>query len=393
LLFVYPVLTLFEVLINKQIRIVRVASTRFGAMATQLEYYLRKKHFSNDFSRTLYLFISGRPINFQLFSMYKRQLRILEIPFLHKIIWLYTPVLMKTRFYSRYYHPFIFNWIKKYSGILSFNSKEEKRGRAWLEEKGIGKKDWYICVFSRDEVHLDHTYPKSLLYGSVIKNDWTYYNYRNAEINTFLLAIQYIIKMGGFVIRMGSEVKDPVQFEHEKFIDYPLNDRSDFLDIYIPAQCRFFLGTLGGSCELFNIFDKPRVIANVIPPGLVPWGKNDIYIPKRIKNSQTGEYLSFPHIVKKDMSNIRDYSKHDEREYYTEKGYEFEDNNPEEILDVCQEMLERQNGSFSENNNYKILLEIYYRSYPSDHDFSKLKTPIGHNFLLTNRQLFDSSLG
>ena len=82
-------------------------------------------------------------------------------------------------------------------------------------------------------------------------------------------------------------------------IDYAYYDRTDFLDIYLPANCKFFLGTPGGGGEYLSIFDKPRAVVNSIPIGLVPWTPNTIYIYKKVKHQKLGNTSLYTKLSKK----------------------------------------------------------------------------------------------
>jgi len=122
--------------------------------------------------------------------------------------------------------------------------------------------------------------------------------HRNSDINTFSDAIELILGQGGIVVRMGSIVTQELTYKHPRVIDYPHSGiRSDFLDVFLAAHCRFFLGTTSGICDLSVVFDVPNLRVNFTPPGGAPWGKESLFIPKRVHSKFTGKYVSFDKLI------------------------------------------------------------------------------------------------
>ena len=384
--FVLPVFYLCEPF--KKIRIGIIGSMRFGLIALHLEYLLRKKRLAAHPDNTFLILFSGPPVNRQLLEMFKRHdLNIIENPLLYRIIFVFLqPFLKKTRFYDEFTHKASFHFFKHGEPNLTFLPEEEARGKKWLESVGIGERDWFVCIFARDSDFLNTLFPNSFIYGSLVKNDWSYYNFRCANINSFRLAIQYIVEQNGFVIRMGYLAKVPLEFKHPKVIDYALNHRSDFLDVYLPAKCRFFLGTPGGGSDLPVVFNKPRVLVHCQPAGYVPRGKNDLYIPKKVIDLNTKQYVSFAKIIGEDLPKVA--IKYDESNHLIPLGLDYEDHSESDILKVAKEMNERLNGTFKEESQYKTLLERHYGIFPSNNIWRNNKTPIGHDFLIENQHLF-----
>ena len=63
---------------------------------------------------------------------------------------------------------------------------------------GIEDKDKFICLYVRDKKYLKTQFSN---------NDWSYHDYRNADIDNFMLAAEKLTKIGYFVIRIGSMVE------------------------------------------------------------------------------------------------------------------------------------------------------------------------------------------
>ena len=89
---------------------------------------------------------------------------------------------------------------------------------------------WFICFHSRDSTYLNNKWDKG---------DFPH-SYRNCSINNFIKSVEYVNQQRGYGIRMGSEVSSPLKVNNLMIIDYAVNNRSDFGDIYLPAKCKFF---------------------------------------------------------------------------------------------------------------------------------------------------------
>ena len=126
-------------------------------------------------------------------------------------------------------------------------------------------------------------------------------NYRDSDINDFHEAIEYIVDQGGFVVRMGSEVEKSLDYKDKNVIDYAKYCRTDFMDIYLISKCKFFLGTTAGICDVAVAMNKPKLSVNYAPFGISLFGKDCVYIPKKLKNKKNGVYLSLYETLKNEF--------------------------------------------------------------------------------------------
>ena len=76
---------------------------------------------------------------------------------------------------------------------------------------------------------------KDSAYLSVHKgNEYSYHNYRDTDIQNYVLAAEELTFRGYFVIRMGIHVHQAINSTDPKVIDYATNGmRSDFMDIFL----------------------------------------------------------------------------------------------------------------------------------------------------------------
>jgi len=234
-------------------------------------------------------------------------------------------------------------------------------------------KDWFVVIYARDEAYLNETQPHELPGG------WDYHSHRNADINSYHLAIQYILDQGGFVIRTGYKVKNKLDFIHPRVIDYANLYRNDFMDIFLPAHCKFLLGAAGGASDLAVVFNKPRLSVNWQIGGTAPFGKNNLYLPKKARDQKNGEYVPLGKLLIEGKDANHPFA-HTNR--IKELGYTLEDNTPEEILDVTKEMFQRLDGNWNPSEKEKQLQQRYRDLFPPDHFYDSIKTPVGSKFLL-----------
>ena len=79
------------------------------------------------------------------------------------------------------------------------------------------------------------------------------------KIDSFSLAADSLAKKGYYVFRMGKNVKGKFKTTSEKVIDYANSKyRSDFLDIFLGANCEFCISTGLGFDEVPEIFRNQR---------------------------------------------------------------------------------------------------------------------------------------
>src|SRR5262249_31175182 len=138
--------------------------------------------------------------------------------------------------------------------------------------------------------------------------------FRNADIESYVPAIKSIVRQGGWVLRMGHPVKrstPPV----DGLIDYANSgQRADWMDIFLCARSRFFLGTQSGLSYVPNVFGVPTIMTNYISLGIPPWYGNDLFIPKLLFSKRKNRQLTFAETLSTKLGftqNIGDFHQHD----------------------------------------------------------------------------------
>jgi putative glycosyltransferase (TIGR04372 family) len=129
-------------------------------------------------------------------------------------------------------------------------------------------------------------------------------------------------------------------------IDYAHSSlRCDWLDVFLCASCRFFLGGASGLCLVATVFGVPSAVANQALPVLThAIGKGDLLIPKLLWSSKLGRHLTLPEIASSPFANAR------LAHCFEHTGIEVRDNDPQDIQDLALEMLAEVEGSFVEDD-------------------------------------------
>ena len=310
--------------------------------------------------------------------MWKRVIPVCESRVLSWLYYGMLPIFKKTPFYQDL--PIDSNEYYEFNNAipsLYFTPEEMNKGRNLLHKLNVdSEKEKFVCIFARDDAYLRQTLPSNKYFTS-----WDYHDARNADINNLIETAKYLISKGFVVIRVGSIVNKPINFSHEKLIDYPYSiHQSDFMDIFLMVNCEFVISSgFSGLTDVAAISDTPMLVVNIGEFGYAPFAKNCLYIPKKYKYLNTDNFLHF-----KDALNLGEFWQNP-----TDHGLELEENSPEDILEVTQEMLERMENKFSYSLDSEKLIQAYHKLWgESNVNGRSNKTPIGIEWLKKNQALY-----
>lgn len=258
---------------------------------------------------------------------------------------------------------------------LKFFNNDLKLGEDFLSNViGMKEDDWFVAIYARDGAY----------YGEDINSkNW----FRNADINAYLLAIDEIVKRGGYVIRIGGDVSTLLDYNHPKVFDYSSSEyQNDFLDIFLLANCKFLIGTPSGYTHVAIPFKIPQLLINCINCFA---GFCELWIPKKIKDTQTNELISFIEFLDR-------YHSHNNIGEIAENGInqkkflniEYIDNTPEEIKDATIEMFDlldhKQKPSKIGLDSFYFIWEKWSKPY--------IDIPIAHSFVKKYYNLFKEEI-
>jgi putative glycosyltransferase (TIGR04372 family) len=199
------------------------------------------------------------------------------------------------------------------------------RGWQKLHAAGIPHGAWFVGLHVRDPGY--HTHHRA--FHSVL----------NAKIRDYFPAIEEITKRGGWVVRLGDPAMPPLP-PMPNVLDYCHSDiRCDWMDVFLAATSRFFIGTASGVCYAAQDYGVPCVLTNWWPPAQRPWQPNDIFIPKRHRWLESGRYLTLAESLEEPFGycNAIDY-------LWEHHGVTVQDNDAEDIRGAVLEMIERLEG-------------------------------------------------
>jgi len=260
---------------------------------------------------------------------------------------------------------------------ISFTLEEERLGRSELRAIGIPEGALFICFHARDPEYVSVKYPGR---GTDV------YNYRDSNVHKHIPAAERMTGRGYFAIRMGAVVKEPLQTTNPMIIDYATKHRSDFMDIYLCANCYFFIGDESGFNRVPSIFRRPLANINVIPIDLIhTQGPKDLFILKKLWLREEGRFLKFREIFEMGANSIVI------TEQYEEAGIEPVENSAEEIVALAVEMDERLKGTWRPGDEDEELQRRFWALFkPTLKQMHGLiESRIGTDFLRQNQELLD----
>jgi putative glycosyltransferase (TIGR04372 family) len=112
--------------------------------------------------------------------------------------------------------------------------------------------------------------------------------------------------------------------------------RSDWMDVFLAAESRFFIGTASGVCYMPQAYGVPCVLTNWWPPAQRPWHAGDIFVPKLLRRMRDGSVLSLEESLNEPFGYCNSVG------YLLEKhGVTVQDNEPDDIRAAVIEMFER----------------------------------------------------
>jgi len=357
-------------------------SRRIGHFAINTELYLCRRNGRVNQKHLLHIFYYQKPIcNAQLGKMWNR---ILHISPFFRLTGLADRLNRKLPGGAKYIIPMPLKGCRDTEGLLAetpahiwFTQKEKKLGQGELLKMGIPEEAAFVCLHARDSTYLNTLYPNHY---------WHDHDYRNCTVQNYIPAMQKLASRGYFIVRMGAIVKEPLKTDNPKIIDYATKYRTDFLDIYLSAKCRFFLGSGSGIDEVPKIFRRPEAYVNFIPIEVIhTWSPVVVLIPKKLWLRRERRFLTFREILD---SGIGRFGK-EESGQYEKLGLDIIENTPDEISDLVIEMDERLKGVWRSSEEDEDLQRRFWSLFKPSHLQGKIVSRIGAQFLRQNSQLLE----
>jgi len=360
------------------IRWLGLRSSRIGHFAKETELYCCERDAKINIPSQRHIdffYLDNKYVcNKQLEKMWRRRIIILPT-------WLLAPLCKINRFINifvsgRNDHEIwwgnisrvqdVHNLLERFEPHLNFTDDEETKGKKILTEFGIPEGAKFVCLLVRDSGYLDRHKKYEYL------KRWSYHSYRDGDIDKYVLATEELAKRGYYVFRMGINVLKPLKSSNPKVIDYANSKiRSDFMDIYLGAKCRFCISTAAGFDEIPIIFRKPIAYTGHMPIAHInTHNKETLILTKHHINKRNQKELTVSEIFSSNVALC--FSSAD----FELNGIKLEDNSPKEIRDLAIEMDERLNGNWNETEEDILLQKKFWLIFKKNIKNLNLKKPI-----------------
>ena len=360
-----------------------VRSDVIGHSVFDPEYYLCERELTNSKTLDFFYFEGKKFPNEQWKLMLRRTLRINNIfRYLDK-----TNLLMPG---GKIHHKImcttgsrdIKGYLAETKPHITFTSEEDRQGRLFTDELGVKRSDRFVCLIVRDSAYKEK-------FQKWRNRDWSYHGYRDSNIDTYEDAALALAEKGYWVFRMGKMVHKSFKAAHPRILDYANSEyRSDFLDIWLMANCFLAISTSTGLDDVSVVFRRPILFVNHLPVGDSRTGSTKYMEAfKKMRWKETGQYLSLREQI--DCGAIRFYSTNE----YERLGIEIIDDTQDEIKSTVLEFekqLDGQNNELTAKEEglkkqfWNIMAE--WKDYSKYH--GKRRAIIGNSFLCKNHDWF-----
>ena len=233
---------------------------------------------------------------------------------------------------------------------LSFTPREIELGNKTLREMGLSEGDRFVCFIVRDAAYTKMAFPEK---------DMSYHDYRNCDVDDYILAAETLADRGLFVLRMGSIVAKPLRSSHPRVIDYAnSNFRSEFMDVFLGSRCEFCVSDGLGFYAIPAAFRRPNAYVNYSPFHMFYSSRAcDLGIAKTVSSLKTGKRLNLSQMGENGIAQFSHTSQ------YSDAGVSIDSNTPEEIRDLMLEMLDRIEGKWKPQSGDDELQTKFWRKY------------------------------
>ena len=231
----------------------------------------------------------------------------------------------------------------KHPPQISFSRNEIAIGTKFLDQFGLNLNDKFVCLNVRDNEYA----------GEVRGRKFYRHANRNSKIHSYVEAAETLANLGYTVFRMGALLSEPLISHNPRVIDYATNGmRSEFLDLFLGAHCKFAVLTNAGWANVPRIFKRPILFVNSVP---VVESRNitspAIFYPKRVIEISSGKMLSIKELCDRDLLCASHVSQ------FANQGYRFEDLSHEDLTKAVTEMVARVEMQFVPTDQEKLLQE------------------------------------
>jgi putative glycosyltransferase (TIGR04372 family) len=369
----------------------RVRHPNFGHLALEPQLYLKGARIgAHGKYRAVMLFPHRWAANRALLNYWENSLRIVSHPVLVAALWPFTwfkwlthDIFATEATYSTpdgrnlsgaaAYDEIIFDYFQSYPGdaLLRITDEHRNAGEEVIRKWGIPDDAWWVCLHVRESDY----HARSAEFNA----------YRDADPTGHIPAVEAIVQRGGWVVRIGDRSMSRLP-AMDHFVDYiHTDDHADWMDLFLMARTRFFLGADSGPPALALAFDRPAIQVNCVPMGHGSFRPGDLFLPKLYWSQRESRLLTFSEVL---LGDGRYWTNSDEFELH---DINLVDNTAEEIRSVTIEMLDRLDRKALYSSEDEVRQTAYMRLLAaggSDNTFG-LHSRIGRDFLSAHSDLLE----
>jgi putative glycosyltransferase (TIGR04372 family) len=176
---------------------------------------------------------------------------------------------------------------------------------------------------------------------------------------------------------MGASVMNRMISDNPMVIDYASNGmRSDFMDIYLGANCKFCISNGTGFDAVPYIFRRPILYVDHVPLGIInTFSSRFMATTKKHWLISENRELSLEEILQNDVCF---YTKSQD---YELAGIELRESSPNDIKQVVIEMEERLSGDWIATEEDENLQAYFWSIFPKNHLHGEIRSRVGTHFL------------
>jgi putative glycosyltransferase (TIGR04372 family) len=244
--------------------------------------------------------------------------------------------------------------------LLTLAADRIAAGRSALVAAGLPEDAWFVALHVRDPG----------FHGIADGRRRQDLALRDADLFSYLAAVERVVARGGRVVRLGSPAA-PALPPLPGVVDYAHSDvRSPELDLVLIASARMMIGTLSGPAHVASCLGTPTVHTNGLASTLHGTAA-DIWLPKLYQEKSSGRILSLEESISAPFrGEIRGSA-------FVDHGIELVDNSAEDIAAATDEMLDRLDGRGVADD--PAVADIYRRTE------TRYPAPISASFLARHR--------
>ena len=257
--------------------------------------------------------------------------------------------------------------------IFNFSLQENTKAKKFLSSIGLKENEKFICLNIRDSYYNNK-------YKKWNNNSWDYHSYRNSNINNFVKVIKKLNDMNYWVIRVGKGTEKKIELNSLKYFDYANSKyRSDFLDIWLMANCFFSINSSrNGLDEVSRVFKVPTVGLNSIPIHNIDTYEHSIEVPKELFWKTNQIKLTLSEYLKYNFGRTQEFEN---------AGIIFKELNSEDIIDCVIEMEKRLKGEWKESEEDIELQNQFFSIFKKFDNYSLLHNIIDSNYRIGSKYL------